>query len=197
MPSLQLYLGMGKRRGDDPVHWMLILKDPEEDRGTWYHVTGGRGIYKVTIQDGKRFHSHGISEHHFICNFSASDRNKLKSACQRAKLARCQEWTTAVLGDLEQRGLVPEGTYSQWFHRIELSEWSTDGVHGLNRHDSSSRATQGGQTYRTTHSESSRAGQSRAYGSTSSHSSVDWIWDDKYQKYRYWDQATRKWVWQK
>ncbi|KAI0550486.1 hypothetical protein F4679DRAFT_583451 [Xylaria curta] len=187
---------MGKRRGLHPVHWMLILRDPEEDIGTWYHVTGGRGNYEITIQDGKRFYSHGISEHHLICDFSASDRNKLKSACQRAKPASCQEWVTAVLGDLEQRGLVPEGTYSQWFHRIEPSEWSTDGVHGLNRHASSSRATQGEQTYGTTRSESSRAGQLRAHGSTS-HSSVDWIWDDRYQKYRYWEQATRKWVWQK
>lgn len=120
MASLELYLAMGKRRQtNDALHWMLILKKPGEDIGTWYHVTCKHGTYQVTIQDGKRFRSHGIGEHHFICDFLEGDRNKLKSACQRAKLERCQKWTTAVLGDLETRGLVPQGTYDYWFNRIE------------------------------------------------------------------------------
>lgn len=142
MASLQLYLAMGKRRANnDPLHWMLILKNPDGDTGTWYHVTGRSGSYEVTIQDAKRFRSHGISQHHSICEFSEKNRNKFKAACQRARLARCQEWTTAVLGDLEERGLMPQGTHAYWFNQIELSEWSTDGVHGLNT-ATSTRSTQ-------------------------------------------------------
>ncbi|KAJ2985704.1 hypothetical protein NUW58_g5391 [Xylaria curta] len=124
---------MGQRRGADPLHWMLVLKNPSKDRGTWYHVIGERGVYEVAIQNGECFRSHEISEHYFICDFSERDQSELKSACLRAKLARSQEWTTAVLGDLENRGRVPPGTHSYWFGQIELSRWSTDGVHRLKR----------------------------------------------------------------
>ena len=67
------------------------------------------------------------SEHHSICFLAEVDKNKFKATCQATPPARCQEWTTAVLGDLERKMLVPEGTWQYWFDQIEPSQWSTDG----------------------------------------------------------------------
>lgn len=55
MSELDICIGYGKRRGNDPLHWMLLVGVPDDTRCTWYHVTGGHQQgYKLEIQAGKR-----------------------------------------------------------------------------------------------------------------------------------------------
>ncbi|OTA68432.1 hypothetical protein K449DRAFT_386731 [Hypoxylon sp. EC38] len=185
MGNMELWLAFGKRRGTDPRHWMLILREPAGINGTWYHVTGGKGVYELEILSGKRFRSHGISEHHFICQFDEKDRNKLKASCQSTPLTRCQEWTTAVLGSLEKKGLVPKGTHSHWFDQIEPSEWSTDGVHGIDKGGSASG------------SQSSKSSILRTQKTACGQSSNGWVWDASHRRYRHYDEGRRQWIWAK
>lgn len=115
--------------------------------------------------------SFGISAHYFVGEIDEKDKNKLKASAQKISMRRCQEWTVAVLRDLEGKGLVAAGTGDYWFNQVENSPYSTDGYHHTQpteRHGSS--------------------------GSTSG-SSSDWVWDENHQRYRRWDSSAKRWVW--
>ncbi|EED20287.1 conserved hypothetical protein [Talaromyces stipitatus ATCC 10500] len=128
--TLDIYIGFGNRRGNDTLHWILMLATPGTDRCTWYHVTGGptqaRG-YTLQIQANKRLNSFGLSGKRFISTIPASEINKIKSAAQSVPLQRCQRWTTAVLGQLEAKRLVPPGTMAEFESQIEPSRFEQSG----------------------------------------------------------------------
>ncbi|KAH5319441.1 hypothetical protein HBI12_112800 [Parastagonospora nodorum] len=122
--SLDVYVAFSKRRGDDPLHWMLLVAPSGSDRCTWYHVTGGptqgKG-YTLEIQANKRVNSQGIGSKELVGRIEEKDTNKLKSSAQRVPLQRCQRWTCDLLEDLERKGLIAEGTSAQLRGRIEPS----------------------------------------------------------------------------
>ncbi|KAM0216567.1 hypothetical protein ACHAPQ_009487 [Fusarium lateritium] len=130
MASFDMWLAVCKDRGTGgPRHWILMLSEEGSDRATWYHSTGGptQGkSYKVDI-DTKRLHSHGVENHYLVSKFAAKDKNKVKSAAQRAPAKFCQRWVVDVLMDLEKRSLVPAGTWQQWNGAMEADPFSDDG----------------------------------------------------------------------
>lgn len=188
MAKLGIWIAFGRRRGRDPLHWMILVA-PQDNSGvaTWYHVTGGpsQGTeYKVVIQNPKRFDSHGISEHHYVGELDEKDQKKLKASAQKIPAQRCQEWTVGVLGDLERKGLVAEGTAEHWFNQVEPSPYSTDGYHGIQAASSSAAGT--------SRTPVSRAPVSRA---PVSQASSEWVWDGARGEYRKWNAMAGRWVW--
>lgn len=131
--TLDIYVGFGNRRGNDTLHWILMLAIPGTDRCTWYHVTGGptqtRG-YTLQIQANKRLNSFGLSGKRFISTIPAREINKVKATAQSVPLQRCQRWTTAVLGQLEVKRLVPPGTMADFERQIEPSRFEQSGSRG-------------------------------------------------------------------
>jgi hypothetical protein len=130
MDSFDMWLAVCKDRGTGGArHWILILSEEGSDRATWYHSTGGptQGKpYKVDI-DSKRLRSHCIEKRHFVGKVTIKDKNKVESAVQRAPAKFCQRWVVDVLGDLEKRCIVPEGTWEQWNGAMEFDPFSDDG----------------------------------------------------------------------
>lgn len=101
-----------------------MLLPPGNPYCTWYHVTGGptQGLqYTLQIQANKRVDSFGIASKTRIGTIPATEVNKVKAAAQAVPLQRCQRWTVAVLGRLEQKGLVPPGTQDRFNAQVEPS----------------------------------------------------------------------------
>lgn len=126
MPSqiFDIYVAFGQRRGNDPLHWMLLVAPTGSDRCTWYHVTGGptQGTgYSLIIQANKRVNSLGIASKELVGRIEDKDINKLKASAQKPNLQRCQRWTCEVLEDLERKGLIAVGTTATYRRRIEPS----------------------------------------------------------------------------
>jgi hypothetical protein len=89
---LDIYVAFSNRRGNDPLHWILLLAHPGSDRCTWYHVTGGptQGRpYVPKIEANKRTNSFGIATKQFISRIPAGEINKVKAATQAVPLQRC------------------------------------------------------------------------------------------------------------
>jgi hypothetical protein len=120
MSSLELWVGIASQRLNmKPQHWALLLKTPNEDQASWYHVVGESDDLRFAIHRGKRFQSRGLCEYIFICLVSKANLHHFETACDQATVTMCQEWATAVLGDLETRGLVPRGTHAYWYNRVD------------------------------------------------------------------------------
>lgn len=121
---LDLYVAFGQRRGQNPLHWMVLVVTEGSNRCIYYHVVGGpsRGrAYELQIQANKRFDSWGISAREFIGTIAQSDLNKLKASAQSITPQSCQAWVVAFLEDLERKGLVAHGTTATWRARMEPS----------------------------------------------------------------------------
>ncbi|KAG4431276.1 hypothetical protein IFR05_013242 [Cadophora sp. M221] len=61
---LKLYVVLGQRRGQNPLHWIILTAPEGSDRCTYYHMVGGptQGKnYELQIQANKRVNSNGIS----------------------------------------------------------------------------------------------------------------------------------------
>lgn len=101
-----------------------MLCPPGSNESTWYHFTGGptqQMGYTLQMQGGKRLNSFGTASRTFVCTIPASETNKVKAAAKAVPLQRCQRWTVALLGRLEQKGLVPPDTSAEWESRVEIS----------------------------------------------------------------------------
>ncbi|GAW27132.1 hypothetical protein SAMD00023353_7400040 [Rosellinia necatrix] len=109
--GFELWLCKGKRRGHKPLHWMLMLKGQETEKGTWYRMTAENGVYELQILEDKGIRSQGISNSHFIGELEEKYRNRVKAACMRTKPRQSQEWTVAVLRDLEEKLLISQGIF--------------------------------------------------------------------------------------
>ncbi|KAF9769793.1 hypothetical protein IL306_012755 [Fusarium sp. DS 682] len=127
MSALNLHLAISKDRDQGfPRHWVLILAEENATHGIFHHVTGGPihdQPYQVVIEP-KRIESHGIEKSHFIAKIPEKDKNKIKAAVQRAPPLFCQKWVLNVLEDLENRGVIPEGTLAQWNDAMEADPFS-------------------------------------------------------------------------
>lgn len=122
--SWNVHVAFCQRRGNDPLHWMLLLANPGSLRCTWYHVVGGptqNRDYERKIQAGKRMDSFGISRTQYVGCISASDINKVKSAVVAVPVQDCQHWMVEVLAGLERKFLVPLGTSVHYHSQIEPS----------------------------------------------------------------------------
>ncbi|KAH9863700.1 hypothetical protein J1614_009632 [Plenodomus biglobosus] len=122
--TLDVYIAFGQRRGNDPLHWILLVSPTGTDQCTWYHVTGGptQGKnYSLMIQANKRMNSFGIASKELVGRIEEKDINKLKASAQKPSLQRCQRWTCDVLEDLERKGLIVVGTAAKYRRRIEPS----------------------------------------------------------------------------
>ncbi|KAJ5972172.1 uncharacterized protein N7479_002090 [Penicillium vulpinum] len=122
--SWDVYVAFCQRRGDDPLHWMLLFAHPGSLRCTWYHVVGGptqNRDFERKIQAGKRMDSFGISRKQYICQIAASEINKVKSAVVAVPVQDCQRWIVAVLAGLERKCLVPAGTSADYYNQMEAT----------------------------------------------------------------------------
>ncbi|CAG8906597.1 unnamed protein product [Penicillium egyptiacum] len=122
--SWDVYVAFCQRRGNGPLHWMLLLANHGSLRCTWYHVVGGptqHGDYERKIQAGKRMDSFGISRKQYIGSIAASEINKVKSAIVAVPVQECQRWTVEVLAGLERECLVPCGTSVDYNNQMEPS----------------------------------------------------------------------------
>ncbi|KAF4444360.1 hypothetical protein FALBO_17236 [Fusarium albosuccineum] len=186
MARLQIWIAFGQRRGNDPLHWMIVTSPEDHSTATWYHVVGGPtqgGGYKLMIQSPKRFDSHGISEHHYVGELDEKDQKKLKASAQKIPAQYCQGWTVQVLSDLERKGLVPAGTAEHWHNQVEPNPYEAGGSSA----SGSGSSTQGGSS----RGSSSQGGSSSGSGSQG----PEWVWDQAYGQYKYWDAAANRWVW--
>ncbi|CAI7623855.1 unnamed protein product [Penicillium glandicola] len=123
--SWDVYVAFCQRRGDAPLHWMLLLANPGSMRCTWYHVVGGptqNRDYERKIQAGKRIDSFGISRKQYIGHISASEINKVKSAVVAVPVQECQRWTVEVLAGLERKCLIPSGTSVDYYNQMEPAQ---------------------------------------------------------------------------
>ncbi|KAJ5613837.1 hypothetical protein N7528_007491 [Penicillium herquei] len=124
--TLDVYVAFCKRRGNHPLHWMIMLVHPGSDRCTWYHVVGGptQGRpYEPKIEANKRVDSTGISSKQWICQIAASGSNleKIKAA---TKAVPAQYFE--VLGILEGKEIVPSGTKDLFQTQIEPNLYAND-----------------------------------------------------------------------
>lgn len=120
---VNLYVASGQRRGNDPLHWIILAVPQGSDRCTYYHVTGGptqNTKYQLQIQANKRVDSNGIASKEIVGTIAQNDINKLKSSAQRITPQYCQTWVVMVLADLEQRSLIPLGTSETWQAKTEM-----------------------------------------------------------------------------
>ncbi|CAI7672638.1 unnamed protein product [Penicillium discolor] len=111
--SWNVHVAFCQRRGNAPLHWMLLLANPGSLRCTWYHVVGGptqNRDYERKIQAGKRMDSFGISRTQYVGCIPASDIKK-----------DCQHWMVEVLAGLERKFLIPLGTSVDYHSQIEPS----------------------------------------------------------------------------
>ena len=123
---LDMYVAFGKRRGNDTLHWILVLAPPDSNRCTWYHVKGGptQGVeYRMKVEDNKRLDSFGIASLYKISTIPVSQRRRVLASANAVPLQRCQRWTTELLMDLERKGLVPPGTGAHFAAQIEPSRY--------------------------------------------------------------------------
>jgi hypothetical protein len=107
-----------------------MMAEEGSSQATWYHSTGGptQGKAYSMVIEQKRFNSHGVERHVFIGQIASKDENKLKAAAQRTPGLFCQRWVVNVLGDLEKRNIVPQGTYANWYAAMEVDPFSNDGA---------------------------------------------------------------------
>lgn len=122
--SWDIYVAFCQRRGDDPLHWMLLLAYPDSLSCTWYHVVGGptqNRDYERKIQAGKRMDSFGISRKQYVGHIAVSDINKVKSAVVAVPVQDSQRWTVEVLAGLERKCLIPLGTSVDYYNQMEPS----------------------------------------------------------------------------
>ncbi|KAI1143726.1 hypothetical protein F5Y05DRAFT_407132 [Hypoxylon sp. FL0543] len=166
MSTLNLYVAICKERTTGNArHWVLLLAAEGAEQGTWYHVTGGPTMnksYKLEIQV-KRVNSIGIETLTHVATIDKKDINKVKSSAQNITPKFCQRWVVDVLGDLEKKSLVPQGTQNAWFQQMEKDPYSNDGATG---------------------------------SSDGSQAECNWVWDEGAGRYKYWDSASRQWIWQ-
>ena len=168
--ALELYVAFGQRRGQDPLHWILLAVPENSDRCTYYHVIGGptQGInYQVQIQSNKRVNSNGISTSEYVGTIAQSDINKLKASAQRVAPQFCQSWVVRVLEDIEGKGMVAQGTASSWYSRMEPNP---------NMQSAQSTSTD------------------PTPAETSANGASNWVWDENAQRNRYWNGA--EWIWE-
>jgi hypothetical protein len=121
---LDLYVAFGQRRGQNPLHWIILIVPEGSDRCTYYHVVGGptQGKnYELQIQPNKRVYSRGISAREYIGTIAKSNLNKLKASAQRIPPQSCQSWVVRFLEDVERKGLVAQGTVATWQTKMEPS----------------------------------------------------------------------------
>ncbi|KAK4235057.1 hypothetical protein C8A03DRAFT_37115 [Achaetomium macrosporum] len=193
MSDLQLVVAICKARGDGGArHWILMLAEDNAESATWYHSTGGptQGKpYSVEIAM-KRFRSQGVDKHYKIATIPAKEKNKVKAAVQNTTAKFCQRWVVDVLASLEKKTLVPQGTADTWYKAMEVDPYSDDGA--PRPKGSSSQATKPSASS----AASSSSAAAKSSSASSSKSKVEWVWDDKAKRYKYWDASAKKWVWQ-
>ena len=169
MAKIKLWLAFGQRRENFGRHWCLILVGDDPERGTYFHIQGGPSQsrkYEVVIQAKKLFHSSGFSEHHLIAEMDEENRNKVKASAQEIPPERCQQWTVKVLGDLERKDLVPEGTHDHWLKQIEESPFSREEI----------EAASGGNSGADADAETGSGTASSASKSRKAAEDDDWFW---------------------
>lgn len=184
---LDLYVAFGNRRGNDTVHWILLVVPRNSDRCTYYHVTGGptRTGYTLQIQANKRVTSFGIASKELVGCIYEGDLNKLKASAQRMPLQRCQRWTCDLLSDLERKGLIRAGTAASFLARIEPSPHESS---------NSQSAQQPAATQSTSSSSSSIRYTQATTQQASTNTTSDWVWDATEKRYRRWNGSA--WIWQ-
>jgi hypothetical protein len=154
---LSLYVALGQRRGQDPLHWIILAVPEGSDRCTYYHMVGGPtqgNNYELQIQANKRVNSNGISSSEYVGTIAKSDVNKLKASAQRIAPQFCQSWVVGVLEDVERKGLVAQGTAATWHAKMEPDPY---------------------------------AQSTSAPADSSSQGASEWVWDEDSQKYRRWN----------
>ncbi|KAJ5206049.1 hypothetical protein N7491_003331 [Penicillium cf. griseofulvum] len=127
--SWDVYVVFRQRRGNDPLHWMLLLSTRESLYCTWYHIVGGpteNRAYERKIEAGKRIDSYSISMKQYIGKISAWNINKVKSEIVAVPVQECQRWTVEVLAALERKFLVPAGTSVDFYNQMEPSTRQTE-----------------------------------------------------------------------
>lgn len=119
--SEELFVAVCHRRADGgPRHWMIVLHPPGSRNCTWFHVVlDEMGEYHLQIQAGKRFDSFGIEYKQYVQIIDQKNLRKVQAAAQAVPMQRCQLWTVEVLGKLERKGLVPEGTAHYFASQVE------------------------------------------------------------------------------
>src|SRR3569833_3086721 len=131
MTTLNLWVALAKRRDNSPRHWILIAAEPNSERGTYYHVTGGpikHKEYALEISSGKRLNSNGNGEIYYVSQMDEKDRNKLQSSTKKVEPKFCQRCVVYVLADLDRNRIVPSGTYDTWYSQMEHDPYSNVGA---------------------------------------------------------------------
>ncbi|KAI9928145.1 hypothetical protein MW887_002178 [Aspergillus wentii] len=123
MSTLDLYIGFGYRRGNEPLNWMLILASPHSERCTWYYISGPiqQRQYTLQVQNNRKLSSLAISDKEKVGCITAGDAGKVMAAARDVPVQMSQVWVTAVLGKLENKGLVSPGTWAYAEGQIEYS----------------------------------------------------------------------------
>jgi hypothetical protein len=97
-----------------PVHWMMMMRHPGADRCTWLHCEGSRGDRKTEIEEGKRYDSWGIDTTHFLCRILASMGIAVVQEALALPKQSCRWWVLYLMLRLEDKGLMPLGTFERW-----------------------------------------------------------------------------------
>ncbi|KAJ5776607.1 uncharacterized protein N7511_001618 [Penicillium nucicola] len=112
---LDLYLTICKRRSpDDPIHWMMMMRNPGAERCTWLHCTGKLGDRETEIEIDKRYSSWGIDTKDFLVRFPAQYGHKVIEQARALPKQSCRWWVLYLMLRLELKGLMPPGTFDEW-----------------------------------------------------------------------------------
>jgi hypothetical protein len=115
--SYNIWVAICKQHDPDgPIYWMILMGHPGADRCTRFPSTGYPGEYEVQIEADKRIDIWSLESKHFICRIPASYGEIVWDEAEAIPAQSCQCWVSYLLFRLEQRYLVPYGTYEHWVH---------------------------------------------------------------------------------
>ena len=78
----------------------------------------------MQIEANKRVNSNGIASSEHVGAIKKSDVNKLNASAQKVAPQFCQSWAVEVLGDLERKGLIVQGTKETWQAKMERDPYA-------------------------------------------------------------------------
>ncbi|KAL4924851.1 uncharacterized protein BDV17DRAFT_295085 [Aspergillus undulatus] len=111
--TLEMWLATTDRK-DQPEHWILLLRPPNANKCTWYHIDGGYppSSYRHSIEENRWFNHREMPKQQFICTIRGRDQLEVHRAAQAVPPQHCQQYVVGVLSELETsaRELVPRGT---------------------------------------------------------------------------------------
>ncbi|KAJ5392545.1 hypothetical protein N7509_008035 [Penicillium cosmopolitanum] len=115
-----LYLAFSGRSDQANVHWMILLAHPGADRCMRFHCEGSPALREYVSESDTPFNGlrdsayRRIDRKDLICRIPIEAFDVVVKQAEATPLQSSAFWVLYLLFRLERKGLVPEGTYTDW-----------------------------------------------------------------------------------